>query len=291
MQELDKQVKEILKERIIILEDALEADCIFYYGQIFFDFDRPFRDFIELLKEDGQKNRNRLAVLLNSLGGSAEAVEKVVDIIRYYYDEVYFIVPDRAMSAGTILCMSGDKIYMDYSSSLGPIDPQVFNGKDWVPALGYLDEVEDMIKKSAEGTLTEAEFLILSGQDLALLNQFKQAKELSITLLKTWLVEYKFKDWTIHETDPKRKNKPVTDKEKVARAKKIAEDLSNNKIWHSHGRKIGIKTLRDILKLKIEDYSSNKELRDKIRNYNDFIVDYISRHHNTNSFLHSRCYF
>ena len=27
------------------------------------------------------------------------------------------------MSAGTIWCMSADKIFMDYSSSLGPIDP------------------------------------------------------------------------------------------------------------------------------------------------------------------------
>lgn len=52
------------------------------------------------------------------------------------------MVPDCAMSAGTIFCMAGDKIWMGYYSSLGPIDPQVFNGKNWVPALGYLDKVE-----------------------------------------------------------------------------------------------------------------------------------------------------
>ena len=62
-----------------------------------------------------------------------------------------------------ILCMSGNKIYMDYGSALGPIDPQVFNEdeKEWVPALGYLDQVDKMIEKSAKNLLTEAELLIL----------------------------------------------------------------------------------------------------------------------------------
>lgn len=44
--------------------------------------------------------------------------------------------------------MSGDSIYMDYFSVLGPIDPQVQNkeGK-WVAALGYLDKVNEYIEK------------------------------------------------------------------------------------------------------------------------------------------------
>ncbi|MCV5791938.1 serine dehydrogenasease, partial [Escherichia coli] len=64
--------------------------------------------------------------------------------------------------------MSGDKIYMNYASSLGPIDPQVqsSDGK-WVPALGYLDKVEEMITKSREGTITQAELMMLSQLDLA----------------------------------------------------------------------------------------------------------------------------
>ena len=114
--------------------------------------------FIELLKVDPEFDRIRLVVFLNTPGGSAETVEKMVSVIRFHYEEVYFVVPDYAMSAGTILCMSGDKIYMDYSSSLGPIDPQVYNGKNWVPALGYLDKVEELIEKSANNELTEAEF-------------------------------------------------------------------------------------------------------------------------------------
>ena len=256
MQEFDKHVKDQLKDRLTVIEDHFDADCIFYFGPIFPSIEKRFREFIELLKDDG-KNRDRLVVILNSPGGSAETVEKMVEIIRHHYSEVFFVVPDEAMSAGTILSMSGDKIYMDYSSSLGPIDPQVFNGKDWVPALGYLDQVERMIQRSATDALTDAELVILQNQDLAMLSQFEQAKNLTITLLKNWLVEYKFKDWVTHQTTPALQGQPVTQAEKEARAEEIASILSNNKLWHSHGRKIGAKTLTNVLKLKIEDYTED----------------------------------
>jgi hypothetical protein len=190
------------------------------------------------------------------------------------------------MSAGTIFCLSGDKIYMDYSSSLGPIDPQVWNGKQWVPALGYLDKVEELLKKADTNKISDAEFLILQNQDLAMLSRFEQAKELTITLLKKWLVEYKFKDWEFHETNPAKKGKRVTPEEKEARAAEIADLLGSNKKWHSHGRMIGIDTLKRE-RLKIEDYSSDATLQPLIRSYNDLITEYIARN-DYPFFLHSR---
>ncbi len=48
----------------------------------------------------------------------------MVSVMRKHYKEVSFIVPSHAYSAGTVLVLSGDKIYMDYYSVLGPIDPQ-----------------------------------------------------------------------------------------------------------------------------------------------------------------------
>jgi ClpP class serine protease len=131
----DVMVKEVLSERLAALETHFGADVVSYYGAIAPGIVKHFRDFIEKLRE-GEEIRSRIVVFLNTPGGSVEVVEKMVEIIRFHYDEVYFVVPDFAMSAGTILCMSGNKIFMDYSSSLGPIDPQVFNGKEWVPALG-----------------------------------------------------------------------------------------------------------------------------------------------------------
>lgn len=274
MQELDHFVNETITERLRSLEEHFKADCIFCYGPIIPFEIRGFRNFIELLREENDKQK-RLAIFLNSQGGSVETVEKWVEIIRNHYEEVDFIVPDEAMSAGTIFCMSGDKIYMDYSSSLGPIDPQVFNGTDWVPALGYLDQFEKMIEKSKNGELTDAELMAMQNQDLAMLNQYEQAKNLTISLLKEWLVKYKFKTWTQHETSAEKQGQPVNQDEKEERAEEIAKLLSDNKMWHSHGRKIGLTTLSKVLKLKIEDYSGDDELRGKIRSYNDFLVDYI----------------
>jgi hypothetical protein len=161
-----------------------------------------------------------------------------------------------------------------------------------VPALGYLDQVEKMLQKSAEHTLTNAEFLILQSLDLAMLSRYEQARALTITLLKKWLVEYKFKDWDDHATDQAKQGKPVTQKEKQDRAEEIARLLGDNRTWHSHGRMIGPTTLRSVLRLRIEDYSDDLhlQLRQLIRSYNDFIVEYIARQ-DFKIFMHSRNYF
>jgi len=287
--EYDKHIAETLNKALGTLENHFEADVIFFYGAIYNQRTKDFRDFIELLK-DNPKTKNRLVIFLNTGGGEVEVVESFVDIIRYHYKEVYFIVPDYAMSAGTIFCMSGDKIFMDYTSSLGPIDPQVYNGKDFVPALGYLDQVERMLEKAKTNDLTDAEFVILQNQDLATLSRYEQAKNLTITLLKKWLVEYKFKDWNLHETTPAKIGQKVTPEEKQEQAEKIARLLGDNQLWHSHGRKININALKDELKLKIEDYSVEKDLRKMIRFYNDVLVEYTLRQR-YKAFLHSRVYF
>ncbi len=282
----DDTIEDTLNDRLRQLEESFASDVIFHYGEIHPSLEKSFRDFIEQLRKDNEFDRNRLTVVLNTPGGSAETVEKMVNIIRFHYEEVYFVVPDYAMSAGTIFCMSGDKIYMDYSSSLGPIDPQVFNGKNWVPALGYLDKVEQLIEKSAKNELTEAEFLILQKIDLAELRSYEMARDLTVSLLKEWLVEYKFKNWDSHSTT----GQPVTQEEKQERAEDIARLLGNNSLWQSHGRSIGVNTLTGVLKLQIEDYSNNPELRDLIRNYNDLITEYILRH-GAKVFVHSRVFF
>jgi hypothetical protein len=277
MELLDATIRQTLTERLTALEQRFDGDVVFFYGPLDHDQIRPFRDFIERTVEASSPRRNRLVFFLNTPGGSAEAVEKMAEIVRYHYSEVYFVVPDAALSAGTILCMAGDRIYMDYSSSLGPIDPQVWNGKSWVPALGYLDKVEQLLDKAQSGNLSNAEFLILQNQDLAMLSRFEQARDLTVTLLKNWLVEYKFRDWTVHQTNPEKIGQAVTHDEKKQRAEEIARSLGNNKTWHSHGRLIGPATLNSVLRLKIDDYSSDNELRKIIREYNELLTQYIRR--------------
>ncbi|MBM3754895.1 MAG: serine dehydrogenasease [Acidobacteria bacterium] len=288
MQLYDDQIKAELKDRLAKLEEHFGADVAFYYGPIHPAVQKRFRDFIEKLKEDSRGDH--LVLFLNTPGGSVETVEKLVEIVRFHYRQVSFVVPDYAMSAGTVFCASGDRIFMDYSSSLGPIDPQVFNGKEWVPALGYLDQVEKMLEKAADDKLTNAEFLILQSLDLAMLSRYEQARALTVTLLKKWLVEYKFKDWIAHRTDPLKLGQPVTHGEKEVRAEDIAKKLGDNRTWHSHGRMIGPQTLSGVLRLEIEDYSNDRSLRKIIRSYNDFIVEFIARG-DYKTFLHSKNYF
>jgi len=282
----DSVIINILNERLAALEKHFSADIVFYYGEIAPTVEKVLRDCLEKLKEDQEKKR-RLAIFLNTTGGSAETVEKMVEIARFHYQELYFVVPDYAMSAGTIFCMAGDKIYMDYSSSLGPIDPQVFNGQDWVPALGYLDQVERLLEKAKNNTLSNAEYLILQSQDLAMLSRYEQQKNLTVTLLKKWLVEYKFRDWVTHGSSPEKIGKPVSLEEKQQRAEDIARLLGDNKTWHSHGRYISADTLRIVVKLKIEDYSKDSELRNLIRTYNEILTEFIRRNEFA-FFLHSK---
>ncbi len=289
MRPFHSHIRDSLQERLIKLEKELGSDVIFFYGPIYPGVVKVFRDFLEKLKAESPE-QPIISVILNTDGGVAETVEKLVDILRFHYEKVHFVVPDYAMSAGTIFCMSGNKIFMDYSSSLGPIDPQVFNGQHYVPALGYLDQVNKMIEKSEKGTLTDAEFLILQQQDLGLLSQCEQAQKLTITLLKKWLAEHKFSDWQMHRTNPDRKGERVTSKDKEERAEEIAAMLSDNQRWHSHGRRIGIDTIKNELRLEIDDYSNNETLRSLIRDYNDFLVEFVERE-NLPFFLHSRNYF
>jgi membrane-bound ClpP family serine protease len=249
---------------------AFTGDVFSYYGSIRLNLFSEFRSKIEDLVESRENDTDTLVFLLQTGGGEVEMVEKMVEIIRYHYKKVYFVVPDIAMSAGTILCMSGDKIFMDYSSALGPIDPQVPNSDNYlVPALGYLDQVERMIEKSKQGTLTDAEYGLLQNQDLATLRRYEQARDLSVTLLKDWLVNYKFKNWNKHSDG----TTAVTEEEKIVRAQTIAEDLRNHNTWHSHGRMIGINTLTGKLKLKIEDYSTDDVLKFPVRQYSDLLTD------------------
>jgi len=259
---------------------------MYFYGEIRAGMVNVFRNFIESLASH-RKKRDILAICLTTPGGEAEAVEKMVDIARHHYAKLYFIVPGAAFSAGTIFCMSGDKIFMDYSSSLGPIDPQVPDkeGKFLVPALGYLDKVQELVDKSAQNIISPGELAILIRQDLAMLRFYEQARDLSTALLKLWLVSYKFKDWTQHRTT--NPGTIVTEPEKEARAAEIAAKLADNKIWHSHGRMIGMNTLRKILRLEIDDYGQDKDLRMNIRVYSDTLTDYLNRS-GLKLYLHNR---
>lgn len=273
-----------MKTLLSNLEKKLNADVFVYYGEILGGIEGQVKTIIEELSKDPQKH-STLYVMLTTPGGSLTPVQRMVDIFRRFYVEVNFIVPDYAFSAGTIMCMSGDNIYMNYYSALGPIDPQVQN-KDGnlVAALGYLDKINELLQKARDNTLTQAEFLILKDFDLAELRSYEQAKELAVDMLKNWLAKYKFKDWVEHSD-----GRAVSDEEKIARAVEIATILSDNNRWKSHGRPINIDVLRSELHLKINDFEDDAELSSLISTYYTHQVEYI-RNHKYNMFLQTRLF-
>ena len=283
---LDDKIHKMLNERLQALENHFNADLLTYFGPFEAGGENFFLKVVEELADD-ESRKEKIFIVLTTGGGSANVVERFVNILRKHYREVNFIVPDYAYSAGTIFCMSGDSIFMDYFSVLGPIDPQVQNreGK-LVAALGYLDKVNELLTKAHENSLTQAEFMILKDFDLAELRGYEQAKDLTIALLEKWLVKYKFKNWDRHRTNPDLLDQDVTEEEKIARAKEIAGHLSDNNKWKSHGRPIDLHTLKE-LRLEIDDYSNDEKRRTLIRDYYELVADYVLSRGFRN-FVHTR---
>ena len=262
-----------LDEHIRVLEQTLGADTVAYSGALIDGVDDIVRKVIES-KADGGAKRDRLVVLLTTSGGYVETVARIVETLRHHYDYVEFVIPDHAFSAGTLLALSGNAISMDYYSRLGPIDPQVqLATGEQVPALGYLARYEALIDKANRGQISDAEMAVLLDFDQAELYKFDQARELSITLLKEWLVSYKFRDWTKTET----RGKAVTKRMLTTRASSIAKKLNDTDRWHSHGYGISMEVLRRDLDLRIDDFGANPELSKAVRGYHVLFMDYLSK--------------
>lgn len=258
-----------LTSRLQAVEGIVDADLVTYLGTIADSTPDIFKD----MMERRASRRPGVAVFLETDGGFIEPAERIANILRHHYSTVVFIVTSYAMSAGTVLVMSGDSIWMDYSATLGPVDPQWRRpgSETFVPALGYLEAYDRLIQKSARGELTTAELAyLLQNFDAAELYQFEQARDLSIALMEEWLVTYKFKNWTVTET----RGKSVTLTMKKRRATDVARQLNDTSRWHSHSRGISMDVLRRELKLQIDDVGDRAELQKALSDYRALLYDY-----------------
>lgn len=101
----------------------------------------------------------RISLVLHTNGGNTAAAWRLVNLLRTFCDELEVIVPAKAMSAGTLICLGADKIIMTKQATLGPIDPSLngplnptINGmpNQRVPVSveaiqGYIDVVRDKL--------------------------------------------------------------------------------------------------------------------------------------------------
>ena len=84
-------------------------------------------DMLEEVLRNTLSNNDQLFLLLNCPGGEALAAERIISICRSFSHANSFvvIVPKRAKSAATMVCMGASEIWMSATSELGPIDPQI----------------------------------------------------------------------------------------------------------------------------------------------------------------------
>lgn len=198
---------------------------------------------------------DNLDILIHSPGGSPEAAEGIVTLLRSRFKSIRFIVPHMAKSAATMICCAGDEILMDERSELGPIDPQMKITRPdgnviMAPAQAILEQF-DKAKKSLSDNPKEitAWLPILQPLGPSLLTECDTANKLSHGLVEEWLKQYMFKEM----------------KERDQYASDAAKYLAASSIHLSHGRRIGIEQLRG-LHINIKDLREEPILREAVWN-------------------------
>ncbi|SDG26084.1 Serine dehydrogenase proteinase [Limimonas halophila] len=141
--EADGAINTVRREYVQELSDYTGRNIIAYYSGF---LSMPRISGTEIRDED--KNGFMMAVhnldrergldlILHTPGGDIAATESIVHYLRAMFGlNMRVIVPQIAMSSGTMIACACDRIYMGKHSNLGPIDPQI-NG---IPAQGVLEE-------------------------------------------------------------------------------------------------------------------------------------------------------
>lgn len=203
-----------------------------------------------------KENVEKIDVYIETPGGSGETAEEIVRFLHNNFETVSFVVSGEAKSAGTIIVLSGDEILMTETGSLGPIDAQMKIGRSVVSAYDYMEWVEEKRKEAEkQGRLNPFDATMVAQITPGELGSVFHSLKFAEDLVVEWLINYKFKNWTVTETH----KKPVTEEIKRERAEEIAKELTNHSKWRSHGRSIKIRDLEEI-GLKITKIYDNKEL-------------------------------
>ncbi len=83
---------------------------------------------------------NGLDLILHTPGGDVAATESIIDYLNNIFDgNIRAIIPQLAMSGGTMIACSCKEIVMGKQSSGGPVDPQINS----VPAHGVISEFKN----------------------------------------------------------------------------------------------------------------------------------------------------
>lgn len=67
----------------------------------------------------------KISLILHTNGGDTAAAWRLVNLLRTFCDDLEVIVPSKALSAGTLICLGANRIVMTKQATLGPIDPSL----------------------------------------------------------------------------------------------------------------------------------------------------------------------
>lgn len=125
----------------------------------------------------GLDKKKGLDLILHTPGGDLSATEQIIKYLRSCFDgNIRAIIPQMAMSAGSMIAVSCKSVIMGKQSSLGPFDPQL-NGIPCQSALREFNKaIDDVSKNPASLGLWQS---ILTKLNPTFLTLCEQADELS----------------------------------------------------------------------------------------------------------------
>lgn len=227
--------------------------------------DLPFQELVASVPQDQEE----VDVLIVTPGGSGEQIAHFVDCLHSRFNSVEFLLPERAMSAGTLWALSGDKIWMRASSHIGPIDPQILSKEGQFVSAQSILSLLNMIQEVGNEALSKGQSVpwhlvrLLDTMDQLLVGSAIDLSQYSIRLATKFLNDYKFRNWKTHSTT----GVPVTKEERKRRATEIAAALCDNQRWNSHGHGITRKVAEDELRIKINHTETNEALEKALRRF------------------------
>lgn len=185
-----------------------------------------------------------LDLILHTPGGGMAPTESLVDYLRTMFDDITAIVPQMAMSAGTMIALSCNQVIMGKHSSLGPIDPQL----GWWSVQAILEEfktIKDEITKDQRSILWWGP--ILNQYTPTLIGKCAQLSSWAEKMARSWLGDRMF------HGDPDKDNKIDT----------IMNELGSHQTSFDHSRHYSLEACQK-LGLKIDPLERDAEIQDAV---------------------------
>lgn len=186
-----------------------------------------------------------LDLVLHTPGGDTAATESLVDYLRAMFGKnIRAIVPQLAMSAGTMIALACREVIMGKHSSLGPIDPQLAG----IAAHGVIEEFNRAKDEISENPSTIPVWQpIIAKYSPTLVGECEKAIALSNEIAQKWLKE------SMLDGEP----------DADARAKRIIDELSDHALTKSHSRHYSADQARN-LGIKVVQLEDDQPLQDAV---------------------------